>query len=193
MNPVQTIQAFEYLAVCRLEKLQVKGGKKLCVWLPSKDDGIDILVTNASAPRQTCGIQVKGSRDYLLTDETALPRNVKACGWWSLSAAKLKKSKADFWVFVLLSLPKAGNDKLDDNYIIIKTSELIAKLGQTYGRRSDYRMYLWITDDGRCFDTRGLKKSHKIAFAEFSQKASLSRDYSGFLEKWDQITKGLID
>ena len=188
MNPISKINAFEYLAACRIEKLRAPSGKKLRVWIPSKDVGIDLLITHGTNPTHTSTIQVKGSRDYLLTDETNLPKVVKACGWWNLSSSKLEDSEADLWVLALLSLPAKDNNQIDANYIIIKPAELLSKLVKTYGKRTTYPVYLWTTHDGRCMDTRGLAKSDKIAMADGSKTIPESRNFSKYLEKWDQIT-----
>ena len=188
MNPILKVNSFEYLAACRIEKLRAPSGKKLRVWMPLKDAGIDLLITHGNNPVHNSTIQVKGSRDYLLKDEINLPDAVKACGWWNLSSSKLKESEADFWVLVLRSLPAKKNRKRGANYIIIKPAELLSKLAKTYGKRRAFPTYLWTTHDGRCMDMRGLRKSDKIAMADGSMTIPDSRNYSKYLENWDQIT-----
>ncbi len=156
--------------------------------MPLKDAGIDLLITHSNKPMHTPTIKVKGFRDYLLKDEISLPDAVKACGWWNLSSSKLKESEADFWVLVLRSLPAKKNRKRGANYIIIKPAELLSKLAKTHEKRPSFLTYLWTTHDGRCMDMRGLKKSYKIAMVNGNVTIPDSRNYSKYLDKWDQIT-----
>jgi hypothetical protein len=188
MNPVLTVEASEYLVACHLEKLRGPARGKLDIWIPSKDNGVDLLVTHGKEKRGSCAIQVKGSRDYLLTDEKDLPGTVRACGWWNLPAAKLKQSKADYWVFVLLSLPVLKNESFGKNFVIIKPGDILGKLMATHGKRDVYQVYLWITHDNRCIETRGLGKREKIELVNFPSKTPKARDYSQFLENWQPIT-----
>jgi hypothetical protein len=188
MHSILKDNSFKYLAACRIEKLRAPNGKKIHVWVPSKDDGIDFLITYGNKPVHHSTIQVKGSRDYLLKDETNLPNTVKACGWWNLSSSKLEESEADYWVLVLRSLPAKKNRKRAANYIIIKPAELLSKLVKTYGKRPAFPAYLWTTHDGRCIDMRGLRKSDKIAILDGSKTIPESRNYSNYLDKWEQIS-----
>ena len=72
MRPIFTVHAGEYLVGDYIEK-KFKGCR---VWIPSKDTGIDLLVTD---PRGNNGVslQVKFSKDYIIPE-------VKAAGWWTL-------------------------------------------------------------------------------------------------------------
>ena len=59
MKPVYTIHAGEYFVGSHIEKIR----SKWHVWFPSKDTGIDLLISNANNSK-TVSIQVKSSKDY---------------------------------------------------------------------------------------------------------------------------------
>ncbi len=63
-----TIHAGEFLEGSHLEQ---KFGKKINVWIPSKDTGVDFLQTDSSN-QKTTSIQVKFSRYFLITNGTDL-------------------------------------------------------------------------------------------------------------------------
>ena len=58
MRPIFTINAGEYLAATEFQKTF----RDLQVWIPSKDTGIDLLVTDARQNR-VASLQVKFSKD----------------------------------------------------------------------------------------------------------------------------------
>jgi hypothetical protein len=62
MRPIFTIHAGEFIVGEHLER----SFKDINIWVPTKDTGVDLLVTNST---NTKGIsfQVKFSRDYLTT------------------------------------------------------------------------------------------------------------------------------
>ena len=62
MQPIFTIHAGEYLVGSYIEDKF----KKYRVWVPSKDIGIDLLVTN-SKNSKAVSLQVKFSKDYTVT------------------------------------------------------------------------------------------------------------------------------
>ncbi len=118
MRPLFTIHAGEYLVGSHIEdKL-----KNFNVWVPSKDTGVDLLVTDL-INRKTVSLQVKYSKDFKVTHlEDSLQRGLKSCGWWTLNRDKMKYSNADFWIFVLYNF----NQK-DIQYVIIDEAELAGK------------------------------------------------------------------
>lgn len=96
MKSLFTIHAGEYLVGSHIESKF----KNLNIWLPSKDTGIDLLLTNKSNSK-TLSIQVKFSKDFLATNMDELFQSgLKSCGWWTLNKKKIEKSNADFWIFV---------------------------------------------------------------------------------------------
>ena len=62
MRPLFTIHAGEYLVANEIEQMRF-GRESLRVWVPSKDTGIDLLVTSHDC-RRTISLQVKFSRTY---------------------------------------------------------------------------------------------------------------------------------
>jgi hypothetical protein len=76
--------------------------QKWNVWLPAKDTGVDLLVTNGLNTKAV-SIQVKFSKDFDLTIRPILQHKLISAGWWALQQKKIKDSRADFWVFALSS------------------------------------------------------------------------------------------
>jgi len=60
MKPIFSIHAGEYLVGTHIEE----NYKNFNVWLPSKDTGVDLLVTD-QANSKTASLQVKFSKDFL--------------------------------------------------------------------------------------------------------------------------------
>ena len=102
MRNLFTVHAGEFL---------IKGAD---IWVPGKDKGIDLLVTNIQTKRFVT-IQVKFSRDFLVThmDET-FHMGLLACGWWTHDRKKIQGTKAELWIFVLQAF-----DPKKTQYIII--------------------------------------------------------------------------
>ena len=99
MKPLYSIHAGEYLVGSYIEK----NFKDLNLWIPSKDTGIDFLVTNRRNSK-TISLQVKFSKDFLVTHmDDLFQSRLKSCGWWTLNRDKIKNSTADLWIFVLHS------------------------------------------------------------------------------------------
>ncbi len=106
MKPIFTIHAGEYLVAAEIEK-SLKG---VTVWLPSKDTGIDLLLTD-KANKKTVSIQVKSSKDFSVTHAKEQFRpNIKGTGWWTLDRDKIKNSQAEYWIFILYSLVDRTHD-----------------------------------------------------------------------------------
>jgi len=84
MKSLFTIHAGEYLVGSHIENKF----KDLRVWIPSKDTGIDLLVSNADNSK-AMSIQVKFSKDFSHQTKSL------SCGWWTLNEQKLADSTAD--------------------------------------------------------------------------------------------------
>ena len=97
MRSLFTIHAGEFVVG---EYIQ-KNFRRLNLWVPARDTGIDLLVTD-SKNKKAISLQVKFSKDFLLAKPPILQKSLRACGWWSLNREKVAKSKADYWVFVLM-------------------------------------------------------------------------------------------
>lgn len=182
MKPIFTIHAGEYLVATEIEKKD----KKINVWLPSKDTGIDLLLTDKSN-KKTVSLQVKYSKDFNITHtKEHLRQNIRGIGWWTLNKEKINDSKADFWVFILYSLERKIHD-----YIIIEPQKLLyilQNLERDNKEKNKNRLdcYFTVTTNGKAFETRGLKKKEmeELSNGKYTNK---ERDVSDFLNKWNLI------
>jgi hypothetical protein len=182
MKPLFTIHAGEYLLGSHIEACYPGWN----VWLPAKDTGVDLLATNGRNTK-TVSLQVKFSKDFNPThNRFILQRKIVASGWWKHKEAKIKDSRADFWVFVLPSFTEHEN-----SFIIITPRELHRRLKSIHGKaRSLIHSYFWVTKSGRCWETRGLNNADQemIAFDRFS---NATRDFTQYLDDWSGLEKRL--
>jgi len=179
MRPIFTIHAGEYLTGCYMEQ-KLKG---INVWVPSKDTGIDFLLTN-SANSKLVSLQVKFSRDFLVTHMSEyFQSKLKSCGWWTLNRNKLMNSRADFWVLVLYS-----HNQKDIHFVIINPRELCRRLTKLRRRVKNIQHYLWVTANKKCWEARELKKGESKLIAEGVYRNS-DRDFTKFLNNWQPVKK----
>lgn len=180
MKPIFTIHAGEYLVAAEIEK----SIKSATVWIPSKDTGIDLLLTNSDNTK-TASIQVKFSKDFNPTHlKQNLRSKIKGSGWWTLNRTKIEHSQADFWVFVLYSFQKKSND-----FIIIKPQDLL-KLFDNLNRTGNPHCYITVTENNQAFETRGIshKQMQMLCDDEFVDEA---RDLTLSLNNWEPIVNKL--
>ena len=178
MKPLFTIHAGEYLVGEHIERTFPRWN----LWLPSKDTGVDLLVTNAKN-RKSASLQVKFSKDFNPGHKSPLLQSrLLAAGWWSLDLRKIRQSEADFWVFVLPSFVEK-----QISFIILPPSELLRRFKAIH-RPSTQRVdsYLRVTKTKRCWEARGLPSADQdlIALDRFANK---NRDFTAFLNAWEQI------
>jgi hypothetical protein len=180
MKPLFTVHAGEYLVGSHIEASYPKWN----VWIPSKDTGIDLLVTNARSTKSV-SLQVKFSKDFNPTHRPIfLQSKLMACGWWTHQEKKIKESRADFWVFVLPSFTEHKT-----SFIIIPPNELLRRLHTIHGRSSKrIHSYLWITKTGRCWEARDLNKQAEELIA-FNRYTDRERDCTSFLNGWNRIER----
>jgi len=181
MQSMFTVHAGEYLVGSDIEKRF----KKYNVWVPSKDTGVDLLVTNAKN-RKMLGLQVKFSKDYTATHmKTIFANKFKAWGWWTLNSDKIRKSPADLWVFVMQSFEYKTIES-----VVIPPNMLLQKLGNIHRKSKTIQLYLWVTNKNKCWDTRGLKKAERILAANdfYSNK---DRDFTPYLNNWVELKRML--
>lgn len=179
MRPIFTVHAGEYLVGSHIEE-KLKG---LNVWIPAKDTGIDLLITD-SKNENTISLQVKFSKDFPKKDY--LKEDIAARGWWTLRRDKIKESRADFWVFVLYSFAKN-----DENYIIIEPNELLKRLTILHGQNKNIQSYFWVTKANKCWETRGLRKREQLAIAKEAYE-NADRDFTKYLNNWEPLTNKLL-
>ena len=182
MKPLFTIHAGEYLVGSQIERIHPRWS----IWVPSKDTGIDLLITDARN-RRSVSLQVKFSKDFTPQHRVLLTqRKLMAMGWWTPQKQKIQSSQADFWVFVL---PSFFEQKT--SFIIIPPRELLRRLRRIRGNiETRIDLYLWVTNSHKCWETRNLSMAdeERIADDRFSNKA---RDFSIFLNAWDQLAARL--
>jgi hypothetical protein len=177
MKPIFTIHAGEYLVASEIELIF----KDVNVWIPSKDTGIDLLLTDATNSKTT-SIQVKFSKDFNSTHKKELVReHIKGSGWWKLERKKIEKSKADFWIFILYSFEKKSHD-----YIILSPSELIKLFDSLDRNDPTIHCYFTIFQNDKAVETRGLK-DHELMSIFTSGICDPNRDVSIYLNNWDII------
>ena len=188
MKSLFTVHAGEYLVGSYIEEHY----RQWNVWLPSKDTGIDLLVTD-SQNRKSVSLQVKFSKDFIPTArrESAIKDHLMATGWWSLDERKINESEAEFWVFVLPSFLEHRT-----SFIIIPPKELLRRLRDIHGQGGKkIQSYFCVTkstksNKSQCWEHRGLTNVNlkKIGDGCFSAK---QRGFTKFLDAWDQIEKNL--
>jgi hypothetical protein len=177
MKTIFTIHAGEYLTGSYIEEKL----KSFNVWIPSKDSGVDLLVTNRNNTKSV-SLQVKFSKDFLITKTSDdLRQGLVARGWWTPERGKITKSKADFWILVLHSI---YHKKVQ--FIIIQPSIYLDRLTKLHGRQNKIQTYLTVTKKLKCWETRGLRKAEQLLIAQNSYFES-ERDFSKYLNNWEQI------
>lgn len=177
MKPLFSVHAGEYLTGSHIER----HFPRVNVWVPARDTGIDLLVSSRCNGRSV-SLQVKFSKDWLVTDlGPEFQPSLRACGWWTLNRSKLHRSEADYWVFVLQGFASRSVD-----FVVVPPRQLLRRLERIHGRQSTIQTYLWITNNGSCWETRGLKKrdQHLITHGHFADHA---RDFSRWLNAWSPI------
>ena len=142
MKPLFTIHAGEYLTGEYIEKKYPDWN----VWIPSKDTGIDFLITNKEN-NKSVSIQVKFSKDW-----NKLNDSYTSSGWWSFNASKIDNSTADFWVLVIPSFLEKK-----ESFVIIKPTELFKRYTAIHGEKKIIQSYLRISKNNKCWEIRGLR------------------------------------
>lgn len=174
MRPIFTVHAGEYLVACEVETLFPHHR----VWIPSKDSGIDLLVTDKSC-RKEASMQVKFSKDHLASGkEGRATADIKSGGWWKLDRKKLSESSADLWVLVLCEFNTRKYD-----YVVISPKELAQRYAVIAPGSDTIQSYFWVTRSGKCWETRGLGKGELQAVCDGTFK-SKPREFTAFLNRW---------
>jgi len=175
MRLLFTVHAGEYLVGSHIEA----NFKGLNVWLPTKDSGIDLLVTD-KRNKKAVSLQVKFSKDFNATND-ADDKELKYRGWWTLKRSKIQSSKADFWVFVLY-----GFDQKKRVFVVIEPHELLNRLRSIHGIRILYHVYFVITKSGKCWETREMKKRDLLLIAQ-KKFSNPRRDFTPNLNDWETV------
>ena len=153
------------------------------VWVPTKDTGVDLLVT-ASKNKRAISLQVKYSKNFESgLKDAKLDKGLRACGWWTLNRQKILKSDADYWVFVL-----RGFESSEFDFIVIQPSELLKRLDAIYDKKlPTCHTYFWVTTEKKCWTTRGLGKTKQSLIAQGKLLNHEDWDFSNYLNNWNPI------
>ena len=174
MRSIFTIHAGEYLVGTRIEE----SFPELRVWVPSKDRGIDLLVTDEEG-QKLVSLQVKFSKDYLATNHRSVATPaIESGGWWRLDREKLRDSPADLWVMVLYQFHTRRFD-----FVVIPPSKLLARYDELRACSRTIQSYIWVTTQGRCWETRGLKKAGLQEVCDGTYQDP-TRDLTSYLNAW---------
>lgn len=177
MKPLFTIHAGEYLVGEYIER----NFPRWNVWVPSKDTGVDLLVTDGHN-RKMVSLQVKFSKDFNPSQQPLFQDRFLAMGWWTLDAAKIQSSNADLWVFVLPSFVEKKT-----SFIIVPPAELHRRFKAIFDTPTKrINSYLRVTKTNHCWEARNLQKADQelIALDRFTDN---NRDFTKFLNAWQQI------
>jgi hypothetical protein len=180
MRPIFTVHAGEFLVGQHIET-SFKGKN---VWVPTKDSGFDLLVTN-EMNKKALSLQVKFSRDFLpmMKLKPSALKELRSCTWFTLDREKVAASAANLWVFVLLGFEKSTYD-----YVIIPPAELLKRLEGLHGHLPKYQTYVWVTKKNRAWLTRGISKDDQTKIAENAFHHSV-RELTPQLNNWALIEK----
>jgi hypothetical protein len=180
MRPLFTIHAGEYLVGLHIQK-----SLKLNAWIPAKDFGIDLLVTD-SENRHAVSLQVKYGKDFLPEEKNPeLREKLRCISWFTLNRAKLNDSPAEFWVFVLHGF----KSKVPD-FVVIPTDELQQRMTKLHNDKT-LQIYLCTTGSKRCWEIRGL--GHDVPKIEEGVRFEPLRDFTQYLNArgWTAVTNKL--
>ena len=175
MKPLFTIHEGEFLVGDHINR---KLGHKYDVWVPTKDSGVDLLVTCKRRKGRAVGLQVKFSRGLSIGEEMA--RHLMATSWFTLEPEKIRKSQADLWVFVILTL------KHEEHFVVIPTRELRKRIPR--GQGGKWNLYLWVFDNRSCYQVRDLGREEKLDIPHRGVR-NQHHDFSEWLENWELLDK----
>lgn len=173
MKPIFTIHEGEFLVGDHINR---KFGRKYDVWVPTKDSGIDLLVTRKLQKGKPVGLQVKFSRSFSIPEELA--RHLIATSWFTLEPKKIRNSQADLWVFVIITL------KHDQHFVVIPKRELQKRLPRN--TRGKWNLYLWVYDNQVCYQVRELNKEQKFDTMHRGVRHR-QHDFTEWLENWSLL------
>ncbi len=178
MKPLFTIDGGEFLVGDHINR---RLGHRFEVWVPTKDSGVDLLVTRKRRDGKNVGLQVKFSRGFSIREDMA--HRLIATSWFTLEPRKIRKSPADLWVFVILTL------KHQQHFVVIPTRELEKRIPRHSGRK--WNIYLWVYKNRVCFQVRDLVKKERLETIDLGVR-DRRHDFSEWLENWkllDRLTR----
>lgn len=170
MKPMFTIHEGEFLVGDHITR---KLSKRYEVWVPAKDNGVDLLVTPSKGVASPVKLQVKFSRGF---EPKRVPaEKLRGWGWYTINPAKVHCSKADLRVFVILTLQHR------QSFIVVPTADLKERIPKKLS--GVQHLYLAALRDRRCYDMRNLSKNEILDLIDRNAECP-ERDYSRYLENW---------
>jgi hypothetical protein len=181
MKPLFTIHIGEYLLG---EKFQTEF-KDSELWIPTKDTGIDFLMSKKNNTKKNISIQVKYSKDFLLEHSSECQKICSAYGWWTLNTKKIIESTADIWALVLYCF-----EKKKIYIMMIEPKKLLMHLEKLNGKIQKHQLYLTVLKDGKKCFSNPLKKEEIESIVQKDYSVfSKERNFSDYLEYKNIITK----
>ncbi len=175
MKPILTIHEGEFLVGDYINR---KLAYKYNVWVPTKDIGVDLLVTRKRNRGKPVGLQVKFSRSFDVHKE--LIRDVLATSWYTLDPKKVRQSQADLWVFVFMTL------RHERYFVLLPAAELRKRIPRRCG--SKWNLYLWAYTDGSCYQVRDLNLEGRLS-AVHRGVQDQRQDFTKWFENWRLLDK----
>src|SRR3954453_12680962 len=123
-----------------------------------------------------------------MTLDPQLLKRLKSCTWFTATEKTLLESPAQLWVFVLL-----GFERRTFDYLVITPAKLLEHLKKVAPDHASsnpsrpYQIYIWVTQNGRAWLTRGLKKAEQESVAT-NTFVNANRDLTPYLNDWRLIT-----
>jgi len=179
-----TIHAGEYLAGLHIQQRF----PKFNLWLPAKDTGTDLLVTNTGNHRAV-SLQVKYGKDFLPDKSAEIQKRMRCLSWFKLNAGKLNASSSDLWVFVLHSFK---HDKPD--FVIIPKDELRTRMAEIHGSEgANIQSYICSTENSRCWEVRMPRHDQVLRQIADGAYDNPGRDFTKYLNDlgWEALKKKL--
>jgi len=157
------------------EKLQKVFQNKVNVWVPTKDTGVDILLTDKQN-NKIASLQVKWSKNY----NSDYQNKNSYGGWFAFKKKKIENSKADYWVLVVPS-----NFEKKFQFMVIKPSEMVEIYQKLDLYHDTINSYIDIVGD-KVYESRGLPNNQRNL--ETLQNFE-DREISMYLNNWERLMK----
>jgi hypothetical protein len=177
-----TIHAGEYLTGLHIQRRF----PKFNLWLPTKDTGTDLLVTDAGNNRAV-SLQVKYGKDFLPDKSAEIQKKFRCLSWFTLNSAKLDASSAELWVFVLHSFK---HDKPD--FVVIPKDELRNRMAEIHGvSDANVQSYLCSTETNQCWEVRMPRHDTVLRQIADGSYKDPKRDFTKYLNDagWGALIK----
>lgn len=173
MRPLFTIHAGEYLVGLHIQQ----NFPKLNVWVPAKDTGIDLLVTNQDN-RRTVSLQVKYGKDFLPEKSAKVQKELRCLSWFKVNTAKFEECPAELWTFVLHSFKSDEPD-----FVILPKDDLRKRMTEIHGWRGTIQSYLASTEGNACWEVRAPRHNYVLSQIADGAYNEPKRDFTNFLNK----------